>query len=128
MRSGIRSGLNIDEIRKILEDASDHPLPETVAVSIRDWGRDMNWVQVRPAMIFSGLRPDRCAALCALLSKEKIKHREVGRGDILVPGVAFDDDAGPAPGFIEKLREDGWLVRLEKDESFRLKSSREDPS
>ncbi|MEC9476796.1 MAG: helicase-associated domain-containing protein [Planctomycetota bacterium] len=128
MRSGIRSGLNIDEIRKILEDASDHPLPETVAVSIRDWGRDMNWVQVRPAMIFSGLRPDRCASLCALLTSEKIKHREIGRGEVLVAGVACDGGSEQTPGFIEKLREDGWLVRIEKDDALRLKSPSEDPS
>ena len=127
MRSGIRSGLNIDEIRKILEDASDHPLPETVAVSIRDWGRDMNWVQVRPAMIFSGLRPDRCNSLCELLSKEKVKHREIGRGEVLVPGISFESRTGEDPGFIEKLREEGWLVRIEKDDSLKLRSSSEDP-
>lgn len=128
MRSGIRSGLNIDEIRKILEDASDHPLPETVAVSIRDWGRDMNWVQVRPSMIFSGLRPDRCSALCDFLTKEKVSHREISRGEVLVPGVSFENDGGQAPGFIDKLRDEGWLVRMEQDDTLRLQSSSEDPS
>lgn len=88
----------------------------------------MNWVQVRPAMIFSGLRPDRCASLCELLTSEKIKHREIGRGEVLVEGVAIDSGSEQTPGFIEKLREDGWLVRIEKDDALRLKSPSEDPS
>lgn len=128
MRSGIRSGLNIDEIRKILEDASAHPLPETVAVSIRDWGRDMDWVQVRPAMVFSGLRPDRLKSLCELLSGEKVKYQELSRGEILIAGVALQDVDGLEPGFITKLRDEGWLVRIEKDDALRLRSSGKDSS
>ena len=126
MRSGIRSGLNIDEIRKILEDASAHPLPETVAVSIRDWGRDMDWVQVRPAMVFSGLRPDRRKSLCELLAGEKVKFQELGRGEILVAGVVLQDANGLEPGFITKLRDEGWLVRIENDDALRLRSSGKD--
>jgi len=128
MRSGIRSGLNIDEIRKILEDASAHPLPETVAVSIRDWGRDMDWVQVRPAMVFSGLRPDRLKSLCELLAGEKVKYQELSRGEILIAGVALQDVDGLEPGFITKLRDEGWLVRIEKDDALRLRSSGKDSS
>lgn len=126
MRAGIRSGLNIDEIRKILEDASDHPLPETVAVSIRDWGRDMDWVQIRPAMVFSGLRPDRRKVLCELLEGEKVVYQELGRGEILIAGVALQDEDGAEPGFITKLRDEGWLVRIEKDDTLKLRSSGKD--
>ncbi|MGE4619138.1 MAG: helicase-associated domain-containing protein, partial [Planctomycetota bacterium] len=126
MRSGIRSGLNIDEIRKILEDASDHPLPETVAVAIRDWGRDMDWVQVRPSVVFSGLRPDRCKSLCDLLGAEKVKHHELGRGEVLVPGISMEGPDGAEPAFIEKLRSEGWLVRVEKDDALKLRSPGKD--
>ncbi len=122
MRFGIRSGLAIDEIRKVLEDASDHPLPETVAVSIRDWGRDMDWVQARPAIIFGGLRPDRCKSLRELLDQEKVKHVELGRGEILIPGSTLQSADGSNPRFIDRLREEGWLVRIEEDSALRLKS------
>ena len=121
MRSGIRSGLTVDEIRKVLEDASDHPLPETVAVSIRDWGRDMDWVQARPAIIFSGLRPDRCKSLRDLLDQEKVKHLELGRGEILIHGRSLQAADGSVPGFIEKIRKEGWLVRIESDDALQLK-------
>ena len=114
------------EIRKILEDASDHPLPETVAVSIRDWGRDMDWVQVRPAMVFSGLRPDRRKVLCELLKGEKVVYQELGRGEILIAGVALQDEDGAEPEFITKLRDEGWLVRIEKDDTLKLRSSGKD--
>lgn len=123
MRFGIRSGLTVDEVRKVLEDASDHPLPETVAVSIRDWGRDMDWVQARPAIIFSGLRPDRCKSLRELLNEEKVKHVELGRGEILIPGTTLQSADGTNPGFIDRLRKEGWLVRIEEDSALRLKSS-----
>ncbi len=127
MHWGIRSGLTVDEVRKVLEDASEYPLPETVAVSIRDWGRDMDWVLARPAIIFTGLRPDRCKGLKDLLDAERVKHVELGRGEILIPGSTLTSTDGATPAFFERLKEEGWLVRVEADSALQLKSPGKEP-
>jgi hypothetical protein len=82
----------------------------------------MDWVQARPAIIFAGLRPDRCKSLRELLDQEKVKHVELGRGEILIPGSTLQSADGSSPGFIDRLREEGWLVRIEEDTALRLKS------
>lgn len=113
MRSGVRSGLQVDSIRSILEGASAHPLPETVCVAIRDWGRDMDWIQVSPAIHLTGLKPDRYKQLTEILDEEKIKYVEIGRRELFIPGQRMGAIEAEAPPFIERLREEGWLVRLD---------------
>lgn len=113
MRSGVRSGLQIDGIREVLEGASDHPLPETVGVAIRDWGRDMDWIQVSPAIHLSELKPDRYKQLTEILDEEKIKYVEIGRRELFIPGHRIGRSDSEAPAFIDRLRDEGWLVRLD---------------
>ena len=113
MRSGVRSGLQVEEIRTILESASDHPLPDTVGVAIRDWGRDMDWIQVSPAIHLTGLKPDRYKQLTEILDEEKIKYSEMGRRELFIPGFRLGGPDGEEPPFLDRLREEGWLVRLD---------------
>ncbi|MFQ5654660.1 MAG: helicase-associated domain-containing protein, partial [Planctomycetota bacterium] len=112
MRHGIRSGLSLAEIRKILAAACEHPLPETVLVALKDWGKDLDWLIARPALVVTGLRQVRARELCELLDRERCAHRLCEDGTVVILDETLPSDAGAgSPRILERLREEGWLVR-----------------
>lgn len=124
MRRGIHGGLSVEDVLGILERASSHPLPEPVRVAVRDWGRDLDWVIARPALVIAGLRPDRAAEICALLDGEDCSYQRCPDGSIVVTGPAASGaDGDPAPA-LALLRERGWLVREEHGGSLELRSEK----
>lgn len=122
LRRGIRSGLAISEIQELLTAAADHPLPEPVLVSIRDWGRDLDWVVIRPSFTITGLRPDRVRKLKSVLDKRGLEYRSAGEDTIVVIGCPPRGPQTETPPVVEDLREAGWLVREEQSEELRLQS------
>lgn len=122
MRRGILSGLSVDDVLGILEDASSHPLPEPVRVNIRDWGRDLDWVSARPALVLGGLRENRADELCALFDAEDCDYRRDADGTITILGSMAIGEAGEPPKVLEILREHGWLVREEHGKELRLRT------
>lgn len=113
MRLGVRAGFQVDEVRQVLESASDHPLPDPVIVAIRDWGRDVDWIQASPAIHLSGLKPDRYKQLTDILDEEKVNYLELGRKEVFVTGQSAQFSKGQLPTFFDRLKEEGWLVRLD---------------
>ena len=113
MRLGVRAGFQVDEVRQVLESASDHPLPDPVIVAMRDWGRDVDWIQASPAIHLSGLKPDRYKQLTDILDEEKVNYLELGRKEVFVTGQSAQFSKGQLPTFFDRLKEEGWLVRLD---------------
>ena len=120
MRRGIRSGLTLSEIQELLVEAADHPLPEPVVVSIRDWGRDLDWVVIRPSITFAGLRPDRIKQLRSILDDRGLEYRAAGEDAIVVIGCSARGPQTDSPPVVEDLRKAGWLVREEQNEELHL--------
>ena len=109
IQRGIRSGLSLSEIREALQTSSDHPLPEPVLVSIEDWGRDLDWVEAKPSLTLSGMKPQRAQELSDFLEDEECPHKLYPDGTIVVDGDAME--SGVWTRAQQALREDGWLIR-----------------
>jgi len=109
MRSGIRSGLSLEEIRVLLEGASDYPLPDPVLVDLRDWGKDLDWIQVSPAIVLSGLDVTRCEAIEMLLRDHEVSYQSCPDGTLVV----IDTESADVQ---ELLQQEGWLVRSPRGE------------
>ncbi len=110
MRSGIRSGLSLEEIRVLLDEASDYPLPDPVLVDLRDWGKDLDWIHVSPAIVLSGLDVTRREAVEELLAESEVSYQVCPDGTLVVTESENVDVA-------ELLQEEGWLVRSPKSEA-----------
>ena len=124
MRRGILTGLSVDDVLGILEEASSHPLPEPVRVAVRDWGRDLDWVTASPALVLAGLRPERAEELCTLLEEEDLPHQRCPDGSIVLTGTDTIARDGAPPEVLEILREHGWLVREEHGTRLELRSEK----
>ncbi|MGE3164584.1 MAG: helicase-associated domain-containing protein [Planctomycetota bacterium] len=111
LRAGVRSGLSLAEVREMLQEAAQHPVPEPVLVSIRDWGKDLDWVTIQPALCLTGLRPDRAAELGTLLTVAGCEHALLADGGVVIHQSALE--SGDWDRTLTKLRESGWLMRGE---------------
>lgn len=112
MRAGIRSGLSLAEIRDMLQEAAQHPVPEPVLVAIRDWGKDLDWVTIRQALCLTGLRPERAKELGSVLANAGCEHTVLSDGSVVVHQSALD--SGDWERTLTTLREGGWLMRGER--------------
>ncbi|MCA8958924.1 MAG: helicase-associated domain-containing protein [Planctomycetes bacterium] len=104
MRRGVRSGLSLEEIRKILQDGSDYPLPDTILVNLRDWGKDIDWIVVRPSVVLSGLDSKRREAIMELLEDQEVPFLYCPDGSLVLTDAEEID-------VTELLQREGWLVR-----------------
>lgn len=112
VRYGIRSGLSVEQMQKLLEEASDYPLPESIGVDLRDWGKDLDWISARPAVWLSGVRSDRAEEVRECLSEQGYQCYPCGNDGLTV--VSSDRErAVDLSSILELLRERGWLVRAE---------------
>ncbi len=122
IRYGIRSGLSLAEIRQILRSSCDHPLPEPVLVALGDWGKDLDWIQVEPAILLKGLKPSRARELSKFLRRQRCEHQLCPDGTVVIPGEQLGPHApGEGLAILEHLRDQGWLVReapLERPQLF----------
>lgn len=109
IRAGIRSGLSLSQIRKTLQKATDHPLPEPVLVALKDWGKDLDWVQVEPTVCLSGLTGAREGELSKFLDEHKCGHTTCADGTVVIR--AKELHSGRWSKTLEALREAGWLIR-----------------
>ena len=117
IREGIHSGLSLNAIRKLLEDASDHPLPEPVLVALRDWGKDLDWVEVAPAIVLRGLKAARAKALSKALTEDDVKHQLCRDHTVVIQPDALDQ---PVDEILDTLRDGGWLIRELRDDELDL--------
>ncbi len=124
MRRGILTGLSVDDVLEILEDASSHPVPDPVRVAVRDWGRDLDWVTAQPALVLNGLRSERAQELRDLLEEEGMPHENSEDGAIVLTGSSVVGRNGAPPPALELLRERGWLVREDRGSSLELRSEK----
>ncbi len=124
MRRGILTGLSVDDVLEILEDASSHPVPDPVRVAVRDWGRDLDWVTAQPALVLGGLRSERAQELRDLLEEEEMPHVSSEDGAIVLTGSSVVGRNGAPPPALELLRERGWLVREDRGSSLELRSEK----
>ncbi|MEM7260654.1 MAG: helicase-associated domain-containing protein [Planctomycetota bacterium] len=106
IREGIRAGLSIDEIERHLSEASDYPLPEPVKVDLRDWGKDLDWIHLQPAIVLGGLDPARRETIEKLLNAHQIQFLSASDGSLIITGCDQD--------LTELLQEEGWLVRVQQ--------------
>lgn len=109
-RGGIRSGLCLAEIKRILQEAADHPLPEPVLVALRDWGKDLDWVQVEPTVVLSGLTLSRAQDIAEQLEECECDHSLYPDGTIVIASPEVQN--GKWAKTLDALREDGWLLRV----------------
>ncbi len=124
MRRGIHSGLSGDDVIGILERSSTHPLPESVRVAVRDWGRDLDWVIAKPAILLGGLRPERAEEVCTLLAEADCSYQTCPDGTLVISGPGAVGLDGDSAAVLTLLRERGWLVREEHGKALELRSER----
>ncbi|MFN0060315.1 MAG: helicase-associated domain-containing protein [Planctomycetota bacterium] len=109
-RDGIRSGLSLGEIRTLLEESSDYPLAEPILAHLKDWARDIDWVQVQAAVVLRGFRPSIGKELLAMLQADGVEHFLGNDGSIAILESASSAEAG-VRHWLEKLKDRGLLVR-----------------
>lgn len=114
IREGIRSGLSLADIQRVLETSADHELPDPVRVALKDWGKDLDWVEIRPTVQLR-LLPSRAAELCEVLEEVGCRHFFNENG--LVAVEADDFESGVWDEALVQLRESGWLVRLDDEDN-----------
>ncbi|MEM7164022.1 MAG: helicase-associated domain-containing protein [Planctomycetota bacterium] len=114
IREGIRSGLSLTDIQRVLESAADHALPDPVLVALKDWGKDLDWVEIRPTVQLR-LLPARATELCEVLEEVGCRHFSNDAG--LVSVEAEDYESGAWDEALERLRDAGWLVRSDDDDA-----------
>ena len=111
MRLGIRQGISTSEICQVLTSASDHPLPEPVLVSLRDWGKNLEWIKVENSVSLRGLNPERAQELSDSLEDEDIEHCLCPDGTVVLSGPSMER----LTDLLDQLRNDGWLVRDDRE-------------
>ncbi|MGA1202218.1 MAG: helicase-associated domain-containing protein [Planctomycetota bacterium] len=124
MRRGILTGLAVDDVLGILEEASSHPLPDPVRHAVQDWGRDLDWVTASAALVLTGLRADRSAELQQVLEEEDIPFLLCSDDSIVLTGSQTISRDGAPPEVLEILREHGLLVREDRGSGLELRAER----
>ena len=111
MRQGIRSGLAIGEILKLLEDASEHPLPEPVLMALKDWGKDLDWVHAQPAILLQGLKAGRAQELVKFLKSHRCRHQVCADHSVVLSEDQSASKLDNVAEILDRLRDEGWLIR-----------------